>query len=122
MTSNIVAAATAGTAWILSLIGAGVPAWLQHPLGDSWSDVYPHKLAPLLSPAAKIHLPGSNGFELATDRWNHWKSPHFDVVIEVFTEDDVAHSVRLRQRSPEVRLQLIVCGRYDTQTIKRSLS
>lgn len=92
MASNVVAAAAAGTAWILSLMG-GVPTWLQSPLDGYGNTAYPSELAPLLSPAAKIHLPGSNGFELVTDRWNSWQNPHFDIVVEVATEADVSHTV-----------------------------
>lgn len=93
MASSIVAAATAGTAWILSLMD-GTPGWLQNPLRQSGGSGYPHELASLLSPAAKVHLPGSTGFEVATDRWVPWKNPHFDVVVEVATEDDLSHTVR----------------------------
>lgn len=93
MAGSIAAAATAGTAWILSLMG-GTPGWLQNPFGQSGRTDYPHQLASLLSPTAKVHLPGSAGFEQATDRWVPWKNPHFDIVIEVATEEDVSHTVR----------------------------
>ena len=64
MAGSIAAAATAGTAWILSLMD-GAPGWLQNPLSQSGRTDYPHQLASLLSPAAKVHLPGSAGFEQA---------------------------------------------------------
>ena len=50
-------------------------------------------LASKLSPGAQIHLPTTEGYLSATDRWTEWSCPDFDVVIEAGTEDDVAAAV-----------------------------
>jgi hypothetical protein len=46
-----------------------------------------------LSPGAKVYLPDDEGFQIATDRWNVWENPEFDVVIEPAVEDDVGVAV-----------------------------
>ncbi|KAL9619036.1 MAG: hypothetical protein Q9160_006291 [Pyrenula sp. 1 TL-2023] len=43
-------------------------------------------LQPLLSADAQIHLPGSDGYKLATTRWASAVQPGFDVVVKVASE------------------------------------
>ena len=95
MAGTLVAIVVGAAAWTLSLFNSvPVPTWLQFSFSSLDHTNYPTTLAPFLSPSAKIHLPGSNGFGIATDRWITWKNPHLDVVIEVATEEDVANTVR----------------------------
>jgi hypothetical protein len=52
-----------------------------------------HGLRNQLSQGAKVYLPGDEGFKIATDRWNVWENPEFDVVIEPAVEEDVGVAV-----------------------------
>lgn len=88
MAGTILAFAGGLAAWAASLFSG-----LQSPLGLQKLDTVA-QLGPLLSPDANILLPGSRGYEFGTDRWNPWKAPKFDVVIEVATEIDVEQAVR----------------------------
>lgn len=92
MASNIIAVATAATAWALGLVGS-LPERLQYPFMRQSGILTTPELASQLSPQARIHYPGSRGFDLATDRWNTWKNPHVDIVVEVTTENDVVNTV-----------------------------
>lgn len=93
MASNIITVATAATAWALGLV-VSLPDRLQRPFMRNAGIATTHELASNLSSQAKIHFPGSEGFDLATDRWITWKNPHLEIVVEVTTEDDVANTVR----------------------------
>lgn len=48
-----------------------------------------------LSPGANVYVEHSEKFSGATLRWSEYKSPHFTVVVEVATEDDVVETVSL---------------------------
>jgi hypothetical protein len=50
-------------------------------------------LAPSLSPAAKIYLPGSTQFSTYTTRWSNLEPPTPNVVIVAGTEKDVVEIV-----------------------------
>jgi FAD/FMN-containing dehydrogenase len=50
-------------------------------------------LSPLLSEAAELYFPGSEGFANATSRWSAAIRPQFDVIVNVKTEEDVQHTV-----------------------------
>jgi hypothetical protein len=52
-------------------------------------------LAPELSPAARIYLPGSSEFAATTIRWSYLEPPAPSVVIAPGTELDVAKIVGL---------------------------
>lgn len=52
------------------------------------------ELGPRLSQNASIILPGSPLFENATLRWQEWRDPNINVVVEVATESDVQETVR----------------------------
>jgi hypothetical protein len=52
-------------------------------------------LAPELSPAARIYLPGSSDFAATTIRWSKLEPPAPNVVITPGTEQDVAKIVGL---------------------------
>ena len=92
MAGTFAALAGGATAWALSLFNSP-KFFLQTSLGLSNIDVEAD-LGPRLSTEAAIYLPGSNGFETATDRWIPWRNPGFDVVVEVATEEDVGETVR----------------------------
>jgi hypothetical protein len=51
-------------------------------------------LGPLLSTTARIHLPGSAGFNTSTDRWQEFAPPSFAAVVQVATEEDVQETIR----------------------------
>jgi FAD/FMN-containing dehydrogenase len=51
-------------------------------------------LYPLLTTHAKVHLPGSAGFNTSTDRWNINSTPTFEIVVEVATEADVQAAIQ----------------------------
>jgi hypothetical protein len=53
-------------------------------------------LRSVLSSNAGVYFPGSEGYSTATDRWVEWENPHFDVVVEVGCEEDVANTVSAR--------------------------
>jgi hypothetical protein len=53
----------------------------------------PADLQPLLSDAAEVYLPGSEGFANATFRWSAAIRPEFDVIVKVKTEADVRRTV-----------------------------
>ena len=86
MAGNLVALAGGTAAWVVALFQGQSP--LQG-LGDINTS-----LAPLLSPEAAVWLPGTEGYASAMDRWTPRKNPSFDVVVDVATEEDVAHTVR----------------------------
>ena len=88
MAGNLVALAGGTAAWVVALFQGQSPF---QGLGDINAS-----LAPLLSPGAAIWLPGTEGYAIATDRWTPKKNPAFDVVVDVATEEDVAHTVSLR--------------------------
>ena len=90
MAGTLFALAGGATAWVLSIFNGQSP--LQSSL-NLQNDHVMGELGPRLSPAAAIHLPGSEGFTIATDRWVPWNNPHFDIVVEVATEDDVTETV-----------------------------
>jgi hypothetical protein len=52
-------------------------------------------LAPELSPAARIYLPGSSEFATTTIRWSNLEPPAPNVVIAPGTEQDVVKIVGL---------------------------
>jgi FAD/FMN-containing dehydrogenase len=90
---------------LLTAILAGVAAcmlfYYEIPLGllqTSKTLKIDIELRPHLSSNAKIHLPNSQGFEVATDRWNPWMNPAFDVVVEVATEEDVGETIKFANR------------------------
>ena len=60
------------------------------------------KLGPQLSPNASISLPGSADFRNATTRWQLYREPEIDVVVEVANDQDVQRTVSgtLRQHMP----------------------
>ncbi|KAK5165374.1 uncharacterized protein LTR77_008903 [Saxophila tyrrhenica] len=83
---------------VMGIIG-GIAAWSLAVFKDpTQASVLHHhalsELKPLLSPNASIHLPCSEGFQTAMDRWTRWKNPEFDVIVEVVTEDDVSKAVQ----------------------------
>lgn len=53
-----------------------------------------NSLGPLLSADARIHLPGSAGYNTSTDRWQDYAPPTFGVVVQVSDERDVQETVR----------------------------
>ena len=84
MAGTIVALAGGAAAWIASVFtGQAVPN-----IGDVNTT-----LVPQLSPNAAVWMPGSDGFEIATQRWSPRINPQFDLVVDVATEDDVSHTV-----------------------------
>ena len=94
MAGALFAILTGAAAWVASLAGRPQTS-LQKPIGVQHSDNIHAALGLSLSRDAVIHLPGSGGFDTATDRWNPWRNPQFDVVVEVITEDDVVQTVSL---------------------------
>ena len=52
------------------------------------------ELGPLLSPGARIALPGSPDFDRLQSRWRAIDRPIYGVVVAVATEEDVAHAVK----------------------------
>ena len=98
--AGVLATLAGGTAaWFVSLFNGG-----QSPLQSSYNNIT-SQLGPRLSLDAAIYFPGSAGFEVATDRWVPWNNPHFDVVVEVVTEEDVTETVR---RPPSFKMQKIL--------------
>ncbi|KAK5675709.1 hypothetical protein LTS10_011809 [Elasticomyces elasticus] len=53
------------------------------------------ELSPLLSANASILGPGSTGWSEAALRWQPWKRPVLDIIVEVVTEQDIEHSIRV---------------------------
>ena len=51
------------------------------------------QLGPRLSTNASIFLPGSEDFKKATTRWQRYREPEIDVVVEVADERDVQQTV-----------------------------
>lgn len=51
------------------------------------------RLGPQLSPNASILLPGSADFRNATTRWQLYREPEIDVVVEVANDQDVQRTV-----------------------------
>jgi hypothetical protein len=50
-------------------------------------------LGPQLSANASIFLPGSEDFRIATTRWQRYREPEIDVVVEVANDNDVQQTV-----------------------------
>lgn len=46
-----------------------------------------------LSPGARVHIRGSDGFRNLTLRWEKYKKPDFAIAVAVGTEDDVVQTV-----------------------------
>lgn len=51
-------------------------------------------LREVLSPAAKIHLPGSAEFDAASTRWSSLEVPTVDIAVVPATEGDVVETVK----------------------------
>lgn len=84
----MIAAMAAGTmAWALSIFDMQAPLT---PLPAAFS----RELSPLLSPNASIFLPGSTGYQQATDRWQVWQAPSLDVVVKVTCEHDITETIQ----------------------------
>ena len=95
MASTLLALAGGTAAWVVALFNGQTP--LHGVKGVNTT------LAPLLSSAAAIWLPGSEGYEVATYRWSPRTNPSFNIVIDVATEEDVGHAVSVHiRRSPIV--------------------
>lgn len=92
MAGALIALAGGAAAWFLSSVN-GPTALVQDYLGLR-NDNIVQELGSRLSSGANIFLPGSAGFENATDRWTPWRNPHFDVVVEVANEEDVRETIR----------------------------
>jgi hypothetical protein len=85
MASTIIALVGGATAWVVGLFNTQQPLMNIRDLNTT--------LAPLLSPGATIWLSGTEGFELATERWSPRIHPQFDLAVNVATEEDVSHTV-----------------------------
>ena len=90
MAGNLLALAGGTAAWVVALFQGQSPLVLQNVENVDARG----RLAPLLSPQAAVWLPGTEGYAIATDRWTPRKNPSFDVVVDVVSEEDVAHTVR----------------------------
>lgn len=96
-------AVTSRTVWVAAAIASIIAAWGANsffnqstpPLFSPASVNGIQELAKVLSSNASVLLSGSDGYVVATDRWNRFRPPHFEVIVEVATEDDVSHTVRL---------------------------
>jgi len=71
----------------------------------------PADLQPLLSDAAEVYFPGSEGFANATYRWSAAVRPHFDVIVKVKTEEDVRQTVCCLFSNPRFTLAPILTAR-----------
>lgn len=89
MAGTIVSIVAGGLAWAASYL----PSRLQMPLAGS-AGPFANTLAPHLSVNASICHPGSICYAEATQRWNPWRQPHFDVIVRVATSQDVAECVK----------------------------
>lgn len=88
---------------LLAAMGGGLLAWFAFfcYVSEYLPGVWPSRdmseieqeLKQILSSGATVYMPHSAGFKSATDRWNPWENPSFDVVVEVATEDDVGKTV-----------------------------
>lgn len=48
-----------------------------------------------LSPAAKVYLPGSNDFDILSERWSLLGSPKGNLVVVPATDNDVSETVSM---------------------------
>lgn len=87
MAGTIATLAAGAAAWALSMFDVQMPFGLQR------SNVTA-VLGPLLSAGASIYFPGSDGFDNATDRWQTWKAPTLEVVVQVASEQDVEQTIK----------------------------
>jgi hypothetical protein len=94
MSKTLMTAVLAGLA-AFALFYYEVPLGLLHTSKQLQIDT---DLRPHLSSNANIHLPNSQGFDVATDRWNPWMNPTFDIVVEVATEEDVGETIKFANR------------------------
>jgi hypothetical protein len=85
MAGTLVALAGGVAGWVAALFSGQTPL---HGVRDVNTT-----LAPLLSSGAAVWLPGSEGYEIATNRWSPRTHPSFDIVVDVATEEDVGHTV-----------------------------
>ncbi|KAK5727767.1 hypothetical protein LTR17_012529 [Elasticomyces elasticus] len=87
----------AGTIATSAIVAA---AWMRSAFRDPAYSPTHHanitaELSPLLSANASILGPGSTGWSEAALRWQPWKSPALDIIVEVATEQDIEHSIRV---------------------------
>ena len=64
------------------------------------------ELADKLSPGAEILLPADDGFDTATLRWSILDPPTISIVVVPSVEEDVAETVGLFSRCPDVTAML----------------
>ena len=64
------------------------------------------ELADKLSPGAEIPLPGDGDFDTATLRWSILDPPTISIVVVPSVEEDVAETVGLFSRCPDVTAML----------------
>ena len=75
---------------LASLISSGAASRAGHSTksGNKFNG-----LQPLLSPAAEIYHPGSEGYTNLTNRWSAEITPGLDLVVKVASEEDVKSTV-----------------------------
>jgi len=81
-------------AWALGIISSApilLQGYTQH-IFTKQPDIV-SRLGPQLSPNASILLPGSADFRNATTRWQLYREPEIDVVVEVANDQDVQRTV-----------------------------
>ena len=81
---------------LASLIGSGAASSAKSSprVGKSFKD-----LQPLLSSAAEIYRPGSEGYINVTTRWSADTKPGLDVIVKVASEEDVQATVSSLHRA-----------------------
>jgi hypothetical protein len=78
---------------VLSIVSCGPTSRHNIFLRTPATGIDVKTLAPNLSPAAKIYLPGNDGFTTYTVRWSNLEPPTPNVVIVPGAENDVAKIV-----------------------------
>lgn len=83
---------------LIAIVSWTLSATCRNLATDSWiRSVVCHdtsnSLAARLSEGAKIHYPGTEDFDRATNRWSVLDAPDINIVVVPATESDVAETV-----------------------------
>lgn len=77
----------------LVALAALVVAILYHKSIYTTDDI-PTSLAPRLSSGASLYLPGSEGYNNGSHRYQEWKKPQFDAIVRVSSSHDIEETIR----------------------------
>lgn len=75
------------------------------------------QLKSVLSPGASIYFPGSEEFDIVTERYQNWKPPRFIAAVEVAAAKDVQKTVRDRHMPIEINSDYTSIQRYNSRIV-----